>query len=297
MQQMNLFEATYEKPSFPSHVKLIELFAGIGAQFKSLKALGVDVESHRTCEWSWQSIIAYNAIHHNGEIADTSHMTYQDVLGFIEGVSHDYNKPMTRKNLERRGEEWCRKVAGAMITNHNLCPDVSKLHGKDLDIRDKDENLFIITYSFPCQDLSNAGRQKGYDKGTGTRSGLLWEVERILLELKETNSLPQVLLMENVPAVCNQSNLKPWNQWLEALQRMGYTNYFQILNSKDFQIPQNRERCFMISLLGEHSFSFPFKMPQTHNLESFIVKTGVGGWYYLPDSVVANFVQKDDGDP
>ena len=64
MQQMNLFEATYEKPSFPSHIKLIELFAGIGAQFKSLKALGVDVESHRTCEWSWQSIIAYNAIHH-----------------------------------------------------------------------------------------------------------------------------------------------------------------------------------------------------------------------------------------
>lgn len=113
MQQMNLFEATYEKPSFPSHIKLIELFAGIGAQFKSLKALGVDVESHRTCEWSWQSIIAYNAIHHDGEIADTSHMTYQEVLDFIEGVSHDYNKPMTRKNLERRGEEWCRKVAGA----------------------------------------------------------------------------------------------------------------------------------------------------------------------------------------
>lgn len=103
--------------------------------------------------------------------------------------------------------------------------------------------------------------------------------------------------MENVPAVCNQSNLKPWNQWLEALQRMGYTNYFQILNSKDFQIPQNRERCFMISILGDYSFSFPFKMPQTHNLESFIVKTGVGGWYYLPDSVVANFTQKDEGDP
>lgn len=172
MQQMNLFEATYEKPSFPSHIKLIELFAGIGAQFKSLKALGVDVESHRTCEWSWQSIIAYNAIHHNGEIADTSHMTYKEVLDFIEGVSHDYNKPMTRKNLERRGEEWCRKVAGAMITNHNLCPDVSKLHGKDLDIRERERGIYTSSpIPFRARIYPTRGFKRATTKALGPEAG------------------------------------------------------------------------------------------------------------------------------
>lgn len=295
MQQMNLFEAVYEKPNFPKHIKLIELFAGIGAQFKALKVLGADAESWRTCEWSWQSILAYNAIHHEGEIADTSDMSYEEVLNFIEGISHDYCSPMTRKNLMKRGEPWCRKIAGAMIVNKNLCPNVSKLKGSDLDIKDKDHNLFILTYSFPCQDLSLAGKQGGYHKGSGTRSGLLWEVERILNELKSTDSLPQVLLMENVPAVCNQSNLKPWNEWLSALQEMGYTNYYSILNAKDFKIPQNRERCFMISLLGQYSYSFPFKQKQNHDLESFICTGGVDEWYYLPEEVVAKFEYADGG--
>jgi len=288
-EQLNLFEASFEKPDhLPSHIRLIEFFAGIGAQAKALEILGADFEHWRTCEWSWQSITAYNAIHMGGEIADTSQLTYGDVLREIEGVSHDYNKPMTFDQLKKKGEKWARELLGRMWANRNYCPDVSKLHAEDLGITDRGGHTYILTYSFPCQDLSNAGLLKGMEKGSGTRSGLLWEVERILLECKEADCLPQVLLMENVPGVCGSKNLKPWNDWLDALEHMGYTNYHKILNAKDYGIPQNRRRCFMLSILGEYSFSFPKKMPLRYLLKDFIYKK-VDEKYYLSDDLVKEF--------
>ena len=287
-EQLNLFEASYEKPTLPSKIKLVEFFAGIGAQAKALEILGVPFEHHRTCEWSWQSIIAYNAIHFGGVKEEFPDLTYEEVLDRIEGVSHDYNKPMTRTELKRRGEKWARDVLGAMVRNHNFCPDVSKLRGSDLAITDKDQYTYILTYSFPCQDLSNAGTMKGMDKGSGTRSGLLWEVERILNECKELDCLPQVLLMENVPGVCGSANLKPWNQWLDALEKLGYTNYWKILNAKDFGIPQNRRRCFMVSILGQYSYSFPKKVKLRYKLKDFIYKK-VDESYYLSDELVKSF--------
>jgi len=137
-EQLNLFEASFEKPDhLPSHIRLIEFFAGIGAQAKALEILGADFEHWRTCEWSWQSITAYNAIHMGGEIADTSQLTYGDVLREIEGVSHDYNKPMTFDQLKKKGEKWARELLGRMWANRNYCPDVSKLHAEDLGITDR----------------------------------------------------------------------------------------------------------------------------------------------------------------
>lgn len=88
--------------------------------------------------------------------------------------------------------------------------DITKIKAEDLDITDTDKYCYIMTYSFPCQDLSNAGKQAGMAKGSGTRSGLLWEVERLLDECKE---LPQVLLMENVPAVIGQANIEHFAKW------------------------------------------------------------------------------------
>lgn len=287
-EQLNLFEASFEKPQLPSHIRLIEFFAGIGAQAKALEILGADFEHWRTCEWSWQSITAYNAIHMGGMVADTSELSYEEVLKRITGVSNDYNKPMTEKQLRAKGEKWARELLGRMIANRNVCPDVSRLKASDLEIRQRESNTYILTYSFPCQDLSNAGLLKGMEKGSGTRSGLLWEVERILLECKEADCLPQVLLMENVPGVCGSKNLDPWNDWLDALEHMGYTNYHKILNAKDYGIPQNRRRCFMVSILGEYSFSFPKKMPLRYLLKDFIYKK-VDERYYLSDELVKEF--------
>lgn len=287
-EQIDLFESSFEKPKLPKHIRLIEFFAGIGAQAKALEMLGADFEHWRTCEWSWQSITAYNAIHMGGKTKDTSGMTYDDVIECIKGVSNDYNKPMTEKQLRARGEKWARELLGRMIANRNPCPDVSRLHASDLGITDRESNTYILTYSFPCQDLSNAGLLKGMDKGSGTRSGLLWEVERILNECRDLGCLPQVLVMENVPGVCSSSNEKPWAEWMDALHRMGYTNYSKILNAKDYGIPQNRRRCFMVSILGEHSYTFPKKQELKYLLKDFIEKR-VPERYYLSDELVKDF--------
>lgn len=286
--QMNLFEATYEKPILPKHIRLIEFFAGIGSQAKALEILGADFEHWRVSEWSIHSIIAYDAIHF-GDFSDkTGDMTYEEVLSYIKGVSADYNQPMDEKQLRKKGESWARRICSAMQTIHDFKPNVCDVHAEDLGIRERERNTYILTYSFPCQDLSSAGLQKGMSKGSGTRSGLLWEVERILNECKSTDCLPQVLIMENVPAVCGSANLEPWNDWLDALEGLGYTNYHKIINAKDFGIPQNRKRCFMVSVLGNFSFSFPKKQRLEYRLKDFI-KKDVDGSYYLSDKLVESF--------
>lgn len=291
--QPNMFASSYEKPNFPKHVRLIEFFAGIGAQAKALEILNADFEHWRTCEWSWQSIVAYNAIHMGGKAEDTSNLSYDEVVSRIQGVSNDYNQPMNEAQLRKKGEKWARELLGRMKANHNVCPNVSALHAKDLDIRDKDENTYVLTYSFPCQDLSSAGQMKGMTKDGGTRSGLLWEVERILLECKELDCLPQVLVMENVPNVVGANNIEPFNQWLDSLHRMGYTNYYEIMNASDYAIPQSRNRCFMVSVLGQYSFEFPKPMPLKHLIKDFI-EPKVDESYYLPDEMVKDFQRHVD---
>lgn len=136
--------------------------------------------------------------------------------------------------------------------------DITKLKGMDLGIEDTDKYCYIMTYSFPCQDLSNSGNGKGMSKGSGTRSGLLWEVERLLTE---TPCLPQILVMENVPQVIGAKAMPDFAQWIAFLDELGYKSKYALLNAKDYGIPQNRERCFMVSVLGDYFYEFPSKMP------------------------------------
>ena len=132
--------------------------------------------------------------------------------------------------------------------------DITDIHGEDLDVKEPDKYTSIWTYSFPCQDLSVAGRGAGMDKGAGTRSGLLWEVERLL---NEVQNLPDMLLMENVAQVHGKRHLANFNKWCEFLESKGYHNYWQDLNGKDYCIPQNRNRTFMISTLENINYEFP----------------------------------------
>ena len=120
-----------------------------------------------------------------------------------------------------------------------------------------------MTYSFPCTDLSVAGKMQGmskeeWEKGNSTRSGLLWEVERIL---KECTELPDVLLMENVPQVHAEQNKADFDNWCNFLRSKGYINHWQDLNAKDYGIPQNRDRCFMVSILSDNFIDFNFPKP------------------------------------
>lgn len=160
-------------------LRLIELFAGIGAQAKALENLGVNFEHYRICEFDKYAVASYNAVH------------------------------------------------GTEFTTS----DITKIHSDDLGIVETDKYEYIITYSFPCTDLSTAGKQKGMSRDSGTRSCLLWEVERLL---KETKELPQILLMENVPGVLSEKNKKDFLEWCGVLESLEYTSKYKILNAKDY---------------------------------------------------------------
>lgn len=177
------------------------------------------------------------------------------------------------------------------IHGTNFMPqDICKVTGKDLGIVDTDNYCYLLTYSFPCTDLSLAGKREGMKKGSGTRSGLLWEVERILLELKETGNLPQILLMENVPQVHAEKNIDDFNQWLKCLYDMGYISYWQDLNAKDFGIPQSRNRCFMVSLLGDYSYNFPEPQGLNSSMRDYLEQE-VDSKYFIESPKAKKLIQ------
>ena len=179
------------------------------------------------------------------------------------------------------------------IHNTNFEPsDITKLKGTDLGITDTDKYTYtyLMTYSFPCQDLSLAGKQKGMKKGSSTRSGLLWEVERLL---NETENLPQVLLMENVSQVHAEKNMPDFQKWLEFLRSKGYHNFYQDLNAKDFGVPQNRERCFCVSILSpeyvEYEFPTPIKLTK---VMKDLLEPEVDEKYYINTPKAKELIEK-----
>ena len=146
-----------------------------------------------------------------------------------------------------------RKLSRNEIENLYIANKRTKNFGSITEIKGKDlPRIDLLVYSFPCQDLSTGGKTMGMSKGSGTRSGLLWEIERILIELKKLKRLPKYLLMENVKTIYAQSNKKDLEQWLNFLESMGYSNGSHlVLNAIDFGVPQFRNRAFIISHLGD----------------------------------------------
>lgn len=168
------------------------------------------------------------------------------------------------------------------VKNHG---DISKINTKDLP----DFDLF--TYSFPCQDISTAGKQAGFDKGSGTRSSLLWECEKIIKDKK-----PKYLLMENVKALTFKKNMSGFNNWLKILEDIGYKNYWKVLNAKDYGVPQNRERVFCVSILEGEEFTFPEKQELTTRLKD-VLEDKVDEKYYLSNDrakQLAKIIINDD---
>ena len=290
--QLSIFDGS--KPfKIDKPIRLIELFAGYGSQALALKYLGVPFESHKICEWAVKSIQAYKDLHFADDNTNYSEMFLIDEIReylFTRGISADYNKPMTYEQIKRLSEQKARQIFNNIIATRNLV-SICNTKGKDLQITDTDKYCYIMTYSFPCQDLSSAGNGKGMAKGSGTRSGLLWEVERLLTELyRGGQPLPQVLLMENVPEVIGTKNIKHFAQWIKVLDEFGYKNKWECLNAKDYGIPQNRNRCFMVSLLGDFYFNFPRKIALTRRLKDLLEKHP-DEKYYLPNRTVKMFIE------
>ena len=146
----------------------------------------------------------------------------------------------------------------------------------------------LWTYSFPCQDISVAGKGAGIKEGT--RSGLLFEVERLLIAAAENGNLPKYLLLENVKNLVSKKFKADFDRWLYFLSSLGYANYWQILNAKDYGIPQNRERVFCVSIRGEHK---PFKFPEKRELKLRLrdmIDEVVDEKYYLKESTIRSIV-------
>lgn len=120
---------------------------------------------------------------------------------------------------------------------------------------------------------------------TSTRSGMLWEVERILCECKELGTMPEILLMKNVPQVHGTKNVDDFNKWQLKLEELGYKNYFQDLIATDYGVPQTRNRCFMVSILGDYSYTFPKPIPLKLKLKD-LLEDEVDEKYYLSDKMI-----------
>ena len=139
-----------------------------------------------------------------------------------------------------------------------------------------------------CTDLSLAGKRAGMEKGSGTRSGLLWEVERLLNEM---NELPQVLLMENVDAVHGTGNLEHFQDWIGFLDGLGYSTYYEDLNAKDYGVAQNRNRCFAVSLLGDYVYHFPVAIPLNKTMKDYL-EDEVAEKYYLRSEKAKRLIEE-----
>lgn len=165
--------------------------------------------------------------------------------------------------------------------------DITKINEKDIPDCD------LITYSFPCTDISISGYQKGIERNSGTKSSLLWECERIF-----NYKRPKYLLLENVKNLISKKYKPNFDKWLSILEKLGYNNYYQILNAKDYGIPQNRERIFVISIhkdVDDGSFSFPKKQPLNLTLKD-LLEENVDDKFYLSQKYIDRFQYKPIGE-
>ena len=224
-------------------IRVFEAFAGIGAQATALKRIGIDFEVVGISDWFTDAIICYDAIHSCKQ--DTP--VLPDKKGMLEYLSKfTFSKDSVHPSkIENLTEDYLEKlyIANKRTKNYG---SITQIKGSEMPDTD------LLVYSFPCQDLSTGGKGLGMKKGSGTRSGLLWEIERILKELSLENRLPEYLLLENVKTILAASNKSDLDEWLSFLESLGYQNdECLILNALDFGVPQERERAFIVSHLGK----------------------------------------------
>lgn len=210
-------------------LKVIELFAGIGAQRKALQKAEIEHEVIAISEIDKYAIQSYNAIH--GETLN---------LG-----------------------------------------DITKI--------EKMPKADLWTYSFPCTDISLAGRMNGFEKHSGTHSSLLWEVQRLLSISIDDETLPKYLFMENVKNLISKKFKPLFDEWCKYLESLGYKNFYKALNAKDYGVPQNRERVFMISIRDDNAL---YQFPNGINLDTKLgdyLENDVDEKYYLSTKLINCF--------
>lgn len=225
---------------------IIELFSGIGSQIRGINNTGLwDCTVVNTSEIDKNAMVSYATIHcglSNEMIINSKYPSREQMAQYLIGrnIGFDFKKRSHYDwlKLARKNNNELNKYYLACVLSHNL-GDISSI--KSLNYAD------LWTYSFPCTDISIAGKQEGIKKGK-TRSGLLYEVERLLELAVHNKNQPKYLLLENVKNLVGNKFKRQFDEWLNRLDELGYNTYWKIVNSKNCGIPQNRERCFAISI-------------------------------------------------
>ena len=301
---------------------MIELFSGIGAQERSLRQLKIPYRIINTCDCDKDAVLSYVAMRFNiDEAMKTYQFPTQDkMIEELQNKGFGYDFMKSKHTITSRTP--INKLKQYYIADKlsNNLGDISKV--------DRLPYADMVTYSFPCTDLSVAGKGEGMVNKcscgyswpidfsddneslicpscgakvqSSTRSGLLGQVQRLLAVSKKENTLPKYLLLENVKNLVGKKFKPQFDAWIRWLDSIGYNTYYQVLNSKHYGIPQNRERIFAVSIkkdIDDGKFKFPEQIPLTTRLKDILEKN-VDEKYYLSsdkvESILANFIVRQN---
>lgn len=191
---------------------------------------------------------------------------------------------------------WCEIDKYAIKSHNAVYPQWADRNLGDMtkvDWSQINERIDLLTYSTPCTDISSAGQQKGLEEDSGTRSSVLWYTRNAILQLK-----PKYLLMENVKALTQQKFMPYFQKWIDELESYGYYCRWQVLNAKDYEIPQNRERVFMVSIRKDENdpnpyYEFPEKVKLNKCLADVLEKD-IDDGFYLSDERINALMENTD---
>lgn len=201
----------------------------------------------------------------------------------------EYDPETPRTPLERQPAVVAHNLLFPQYADRNV-GDMTKADWAFLCYADID----LLTYSTPCQSISQAGKREGISRGSGTRSAVLWYTENAIRAMR-----PKFLLQENVAALVNKVNIGDFHEWCRTVERLGYTNYIQVLNAKDYGVPQNRERVFMLSVrddlsLPEYHFPRPFKLDK---VVADLLDEEIDTDFLLKSESTVKFLQRNEKEP
>ena len=288
----------FHTPYGNSMFKVVETFSGIGAQAKALSRIGKDFEIINTCDWDINAIISYCRIHKGViDLEKYADVSDDEIDAYLRKhtLSMDGKKPVNDKTYNRLTPGFKRLTYAAICDTKNLV-SITDVRGNDIA-----ENVDLFTYSFPCQDLSMCGYWHGNKSGIArdahNRSGMLWEVERILKEMyDEGRGLPHFLVMENVTNILSTTHKADFDDWKNTLNSLGYYNKIYRLNAKNFGVPQKRERAYMVSILVDGNSEAIGKLNQYFEINN-LEKSDISKKFSSREIMLKNILRLDYSDP